>query len=117
MNIMIAIIAVLMFFYITTHTAQTTGLYENSTEMKLATASDYDNCIILEKDMAVEIIDKKKISIAYNNMKSTITKDEKKLQTKQINIIFTKEASYDKIVKTINIMSQLNIHKYKLLRG
>ncbi len=105
-----------LYFIINSLLVTPTHFTENSTDIDLATSGDYVNCIILEKDKAVQIIDRKKVVIQYNNLEQILTTQIDKLKREEVKIICTKETDYKNVVLILGMMSKLKIARYTLLK-
>lgn len=90
---------------------------ENSTDIDLATSGDYVNCIILEKDNAIQMIDRKKVVIQYNNLEQILSTQIHKLKGEEVKIICTKETEYTNVIQVLDCMVKMKISRYKLLKA
>ena len=78
--------------------------------------SDFNYCILLEKDHALYISKVKKTKIHYADLKQEIAGRIEEIQKTTFNIICTKETSYQQIVSILDIMSEKEIKSYQLLK-
>lgn len=60
---------------------------------------------------------KVKTEINYNNLKEVIVSNQAELQKKEVVIIINKDTEYKNIVTILNIISESNIRRYKLVKA
>lgn len=104
-------------FYQTGMKMRSTNLHESSAGIPWAKPSDYDNCLVLEKNKVVRIIGQHRETLSYEKLEQKITREIDQIKAKELKIIFLKETDYQKVTQTFDLMAKLSISDYTLVRA
>jgi biopolymer transport protein ExbD len=96
---------------------QTTTFYQNSKSIEQANATDYTNCILMEKDKMIYIINQQKTEFSYQNMDKELNSRIDLLKKEEVKILIAKDVHYTEVVNLLDFMSRMKISRYKLLKG
>lgn len=108
---------IVIFFNLSaTDTTTATDFYNNPKAFENASAKDLENCVILDKDIVVLVINRKQEYIAYSEMLKAIAEQKDRFNIEGLNIVIKANADHHKVAYILGLFSKADIKKYRLLK-
>jgi biopolymer transport protein ExbD len=110
-------VAAVIFFYWSTTESKPTTFYENLPASKVAKKEDYDNCIVLNRNEAVLIVNNREANLNYTALNTELTIYVDSIKEKEFKIIITADSEYKQLVALLDILAKARVDSYKILKS